>query len=254
MEAAFARAGPRSPVATGAVAGRADRHGRPGRRVGLEPRLDAAAVAGVAAARGGRRRASSPPWPPARSAASSGARSSGRWTADEVGCRTPATAPQARAHRAALAGFLVLVAVIALGPADLLGRPDARHRGAHRRAVERRARGRRRRSGSARRTRSEDAHFANVTAWQGGGSVVSDARAGRARRLPDHRAGPGARRLEGDGARAHRRLAGRRADLPAARPGDPGAGGARRGRASRARSCATSRSSSASRRTTCRAR
>ena len=75
----------------------------------------------------------------------------------------------------------------------------------------------------------KDPEFMNVTAWQGGGSVRRPARAGRPGRLPDYQADPRLRRLEVDDAHP----AGRRARLDAAvhaqGRGDPRRGGAGQG-------------------------
>ena len=70
----------------------------------------------------------------------------------------------------------------------------------------------------------EDPEFMNVTAWQGGGSVSTRSRRS-ARRLPDHQADPGLRRLEVDPAHPAGRRADLHAALHAARRGDPRAGG-----------------------------
>ena len=190
-----------------------------------------------AADRGLRRR----PWPPAPSAGSSAARWRGR-------CSRPAPgAPGRGGHRAALAGLLALVAVIAWGlpissdgPASATVRltdvpsSDGRSVQATIRVTPR---------GRPRRRPLRERHRLAGRRQRG-----QRPEADRPRPLPHHRADPGPRRLEGDGARAHRQARWSpcrstcRATAPSRRRR------CRPGRASRARSCATSRSSSASRR------
>ena len=194
------RAAARSPVATGALAGGADRDDRAGRGVGVEPRLDAAARGPTRCCPRPPSPASSRRWPPGRSAGSWAARWRGR-------CGRPAGAGPARA---ALAGRRSRACSRwwrwSPGACRSGRRPHQRDGEARRRAVGRRAR----RAGDdplqprgCRRRRP----FRNVTAWQGGGSVVSELTQIRPGQLPHHEADPGPRRLEGDAAGAHRRLA-----------------------------------------------
>ena len=68
------------------------------------------------------------------------------------------------------------------------------------------------------------AEWFDVTAWQGGGLVVDPLKRTGPGVYRTHRADPGLRRLEGDDPPPRGRLAGRAADLPAARRGDPGRG------------------------------
>ena len=128
------RAGSRSPVADRRARRRPDRDDRPGGRVGLDATSGCrspgptrccpeAAIAGfVAAVAAGARR-----------------RLRRRRAGAADGSRPPARSAAA-ARRAALAGLLALVAVIALGPADLVGRPGQRGGQADRRALDGRPR------------------------------------------------------------------------------------------------------------------
>jgi hypothetical protein len=174
VEAAFARAGGRSPVATGAIAGALIG------TIGLaaewgwshvwmplpwpESLLPEAAIAGfVTAVAAG-----------AVGGFIGGALVRPMERSGTIGLpEHPAPRLGRAAHRAALAAFLVIVGVIAWGlpissdgPAraavTLTEVPDADGR-----AVQAAVR-------FAPRDSIEDAHFANVTAWQGGGSVVSE--------------------------------------------------------------------------------
>ena len=98
---------------------------------------------------------------------------------------------------------------------------------------------------------ASDPEWLNVTAWQGGGSVLDPLERVGPGVYRTTQADPGARRLEGDGAPPAGRAAGVRADLPAAGPRHPGARGARARRASPASSGPITSSSSASARRAC---
>jgi hypothetical protein len=165
VEAVFARARDRSPLATGAIAGVLIG------TVGLaaewawshiwmpvpwqESLLPEAAVAGLV------------------TAVAAGA-VGGFVGGALIGPTPQRTAPMGRtAHRAALAAFLVLVAVIGWGlpisdegPRRATVALDDVRSGAER-SVDATVR-------IDPRDAAEDAHFLNVTAWQGGGSVVSE--------------------------------------------------------------------------------
>ena len=195
--------------------GRADRHGRPRRRMGLVARVDDPAVAGLAAARGarhhavGRRRGR-----PARRAHRR--RPSRR--APAAAAADPHRLPGRRPCGGRAAGLR----------AEHL-RPERRERP---RAAHRRARHRRRRppglgDGGDRPagSRSRDA-LADDHRLAGRRPSRRQAAACGSRRLPEHPADPGPRRLEGDDPPAQRALAARGAALPARGSRDPREGGA----------------------------
>ena len=174
VEAAFARAGTRTPVATGALAG------------GLIGTI------GLAAEWGWSHIWMPLPWPdsllPEAAIAGfvtavaagtvggfvGGALARPMQMADEVGLpEGPRPRPGRAAHRAALAGLLTLVAVIAWGlPISSDGPTRARVA-----LTDVPSTDGRNVQATIRVTPPDaldGAHFANVTAWQGGGSVVSD--------------------------------------------------------------------------------
>jgi hypothetical protein len=174
VEATFARAGTRTPVATGALAG------------GLIGTI------GLAAEWGWSHIWMPLPWPdsllPEAAIAGfvtavaagtvggfvGGALARPMQMADEVGLpEGPRPRPGRAAHRAALAGLLTLVAVIAWGlPISSDGPTNARVA-----LTDVQSSDGRNVQATVRVTPADaldGAHFANVTAWQGGGSVVSD--------------------------------------------------------------------------------
>jgi hypothetical protein len=174
VEATFARAGTRTPVATGALAG------------GLIGTI------GLAAEWGWSHIWMPLPWPdsllPEAAIAGfvtavaagtvggfvGGALARPMQMADEVGLpEGPRPRPGRAAHRAALAGLLTLVAVIAWGlPISSDGPTNARVA-----LTDVQSSDARNVQATVRVTPADaldGAHFANVTAWQGGGSVVSD--------------------------------------------------------------------------------
>ena len=95
---------------------------------------------------------------------------------------------------------------------------------------------------------ADDANWLTTTAWQGGGARGRPPGARRRGRLPHARAGPGLRRLEGrcSASTAAARWSASRSTCPTTRRSRPRAC-RRRAQLRRARSCATSRSSSARR-------
>ena len=170
VEAAFARAGGRSPVATGALAG------------------VLIGTIGLAAEWGWSHVWMPLPWPDSLLPEAAIAGFVTAVAAGAVGgfvggalarpmqarrCRSRARArarrPPGGAGRPARAG-----GGDRLGPADLVGRARPAPRSGSPTCPRAAGARCRRRSGSRPPTRLEDAHFANVTAWQGGGSVVSD--------------------------------------------------------------------------------
>ena len=164
-----------------------DRDRRPGGRVGLVARVDAASVARRAVPRGARSSASPSPWP-ARWSAPGSARACVE-PMPPTACAAHARRGRRRRRSPSLVGFALYK------PADEGVRADVA-------LTDDRAPG----AGRAPctptvtldpRDAADDAEWLTATAWQGGGLVVDRLERGRPRALPDHRADPGARQLEG---------------------------------------------------------
>ena len=159
----------RRPLPFALASGRRDRHGRAGRRVGLDARLDAAALARRAAARGRRARAAMAiagafvgGWLGARLSRATGAVAAAGGRLAAVGdLRADRLRPAVDRRAAACA------ATVALAAAD--GNAEVRVDPAD---------------------GADDAEWLTATSWQGGGLVVDRLRARRARRLPHDRAAP----------------------------------------------------------------
>ena len=209
----------RRPIAFGAVAGVGDRHHRPGGRVGLVARVDDDVLAVLPAPRRRDLRL------PGRRLG----RRDRRRDRPRAGAARPSTWPPRPRWAVIAAGVGLLVAVayplpISDGDGKVTAQVHA-DRGA-----------RRRRSAPSNATvkldpadAADDAEWFKATSWQGGGSIVSDLREDRPRRVAHDRADPGLRQLEGHAAPAQGRRDRRPAGVPARGQGDPGQGGPGRG-------------------------